>query len=382
MGVIDLPSFYEDMEALGFSDHKSSTSDVAKLLEKLKRERIRGLILDLRQNGGGSLDEAIRLTGLFIDRGPVVQVKNASGKVKTYASKTPKARYDGPLIVLTSRASASASEILAGALQDYGRALIVGDNSTFGKGTVQSVLELGPLMRQMGLRRSGNAGAWTLTIQKFYRPGGSSTQLRGVVPDLPLPSLENFAEFGEEFLFNPLPWDTIEAAKFKPLNLAQPRLAELRARSARRIATDKDFTYLKADIERFRQRQAKKSVSLNEAERRREQKELAAQLEARKQERLARQDPEQTAYAITLANAARPGLPPPMPKTNTLAAPTFNPGPRWKTRTIHCSSSRIRGGRHVRGGQAHLSGLYRVAAAEVTGCFHRQTPSGSARRCW
>jgi carboxyl-terminal processing protease len=319
LGLIDLPSFYEDMETDN-ANHKSSTTDVAKLLDKLKREHVQGLILDLRQNGGGSLDEAIRLSGLFIRKGPVVQVKDASGKVRVYADKDPATHYDGPLIVLSSRGSASASEILAGALQDYRRALLVGDASTFGKGTVQSVIELGPLLREVGLRTSGSAGAWTLTIQKFYRPSGSSTQRRGVVPDLVLPSLGNEADWGEASLSNPLPWDTISPAKYQPMDRVGPYLSELQRRSAQRVATEKEFGYLKAAIALVHQRQGEKSVSLNEAERRREQTQLAAQLEAWKKDVQAHPQPQPTTYEITLRNAGRPGLPAPGLKTNSLAA--------------------------------------------------------------
>src|SRR6185436_10772980 len=159
LGVLELPSFYEDMDGRGGSHHKSTTEDVSRLLNKLKAENIAGLILDLRQNGGGSLEEAINLTGLFIKKGPVVQVRDSKGKISLGSDKNDAALYDGPLIVLVSRFSASASEILAGALQDYERALIVGDSSTFGKGTVQSVLELAPLMRRLGLAHDQSPGA-------------------------------------------------------------------------------------------------------------------------------------------------------------------------------------------------------------------------------
>src|SRR6185436_15162063 len=176
LGVIDLPSFYSAFELEGQkpgAEPKSTTIDVARLIQKLLKEHIAGIVLDLRRNGGGSLEEAINLTGLFIKEGPVVQVKGPDGDPIIEKDRDSAVFYDGPLIVLTSRFSASASEILAGALQDYDRALIVGDVSTFGKGTVQSVMTLAPLMKQLRLPPAYDPGAAVVTIQKFYRPGGS-----------------------------------------------------------------------------------------------------------------------------------------------------------------------------------------------------------------
>ncbi len=325
LGVIDLPSFYEDMESRRGANHKSTTEDVAKLLRKLKQEKVEGIILDLRQNGGGSLEEAISLTGLFIKRGPVVQVKDSRGKVEVYSDKDNSVLYDGPLIVLTSRLSASASEILAGALQDYGRALIVGDASTYGKGTVQSVIELAPLMKQFKLSYAYDPGALVITIQQFYRPSGASTQLRGVIPDVVLPSLSNFAEIGEGSMPNPLPWDMIRPAKYENLDRVQPFTTELQQRSAQRVKTDKDFAYLREDIEQFRKVLDQKTVSLNEEKRRQEKKELAARLEARRQERLARKTPEPQFFEITVENATKTGLAPATTRTSQLAAAHINP---------------------------------------------------------
>src|SRR5882724_9470632 len=226
LGVIDLPSFYAQFDVGGnrrnelageggASAPKSTTADVARLLKKLKEENVSGVILDLRRNGGGSLEEAIKLTGLFIKEGPVVQVKNFDGKIEQDDDTDPSIAYAGPLIVLTSKFSASASEILAGALQDYGRALIVGDASTHGKGTVQSLIQLAPYMRQKGLAATNNPGAVKITIRKFYRASGASTQLKGVTPDVVLPSVNNHAEVGEASLENPLPWDTIASAPYE-----------------------------------------------------------------------------------------------------------------------------------------------------------------------
>ena len=316
LGVIDLPSFYEDMDRLHGPGRKSTTEDVALLLRKLKREKVRGIILDLRQNGGGSLWEAIDLTGLFIAKGPVVQVRDVRGKVTVYADTDRTVQYDGPLLVLTSRFSASASEILAGALQDYGRALIVGDSSTFGKGTVQSVMELNGLMKQLRLGYRYDPGAMVVTIQKFYRPGGASTQLKGVIPDLVLPSLSNLAEVGESALHYPLPWDQIRPAKFQFLNRVQPYLPELKRRSTRRIESDPDFVLLREEIDTFRKSLAEKTVSLSEEKRRRENDEDAARLTARLRNRPGAGKTRERIYEITLRNAALPGLPPALVRSN------------------------------------------------------------------
>src|SRR5258706_10413202 len=188
IGVIDLPSFYSGDESRNGHGHSGATADVAKLIEKLKQENVKGIILDLRRNGGGSLEEAINLTGLFFEFGPVVQTKDGEGHVSVERDRDPTVLYEGPLVVLTSKLSASASEILAGALQDYERAILVGDPSTFGKGTVQSMIQLAPLMHRLKQEPTENPGALKLTIRKFYRPDGSSTQLKGVVPDIILPS--------------------------------------------------------------------------------------------------------------------------------------------------------------------------------------------------
>ncbi len=177
-----------------------------------KRKKSSGIILDLRRNPGGSLQEVINLTGLFIKAGPVVQVKDSDGEIQVDKSDNTSVLYDGPLIVLTSKLSASASEIMAGALQDYGRALIVGDSSTFGKGTVQTVAGLSDIMKRSGLSFKSDPGALRLTIQKFYRASGASTQLKGVVPDIELPSLTNYIDVGEKTLDNPLKYDVIKSA--------------------------------------------------------------------------------------------------------------------------------------------------------------------------
>ena len=224
LGVIDLPSFYATFEAPNSRDKpepKSTTADVARLLTKLKAENVAGVILDLRRNGGGSLEEAIKLTGLFIKTGPVVQVRDENGNVQQADDPDPSVLYDGPLVVLTSRYSASASEIVAGALQDYGRALIVGDASTHGKGTVQSVNQLSqfrPFAHATDRSLTNDPGALKLTIKEFFRPSGTSTQLKGVIPDIVLPSVASESkDIGESALENPLPCETIPSAKIRPL---------------------------------------------------------------------------------------------------------------------------------------------------------------------
>jgi carboxyl-terminal processing protease len=325
LGVIDLPSFYASFDpsnTRGKAEPRSTTEDVKRLLTKLKQENVSGVILDLRRNGGGSLEEAINLTGIFIKEGPVVQVRDYDGTVMEDDDRDPSVVYDGPLIVLTSRFSASASEILAGALQDYGRALIVGDSSTHGKGTVQSVQPLKDALVRMGIRGLTNdPGALKLTIKKFYRASGASTQLKGVVPDIVLPSILNESkEIGETALENPLPWDTIHSAKFDHLNLVEPYLSELRKRSAGRVSTDKEYGYVREDIEFFKKQQADKTVSLNEQVRLKEKEEIDARVKARDKERLARQEPSEKTYEITLKLAQQSGLPAPMAKTNSPVA--------------------------------------------------------------
>lgn len=313
LGVIDLPSFYEDMSARSKGEHTSTTADVAKLLTKLKAEKVDGIVLDLRRNGGGSLEEAIRLTGLFIKQGPVVQVRDSDGAIEVRKDPDPTVLYEGPMIVLTSKGSASASEILAGALQDYDRALIVGDSTTFGKGTVQAVVQLAPILqRSYKMTLETDPGALKLTIQKFYRPGGESTQLKGVASDLSIPSVTDYADFGEKSLDAPLPWDTVPAAKFEKLNMVQPHLAELKKRSQARLATDKDIAYRQEVIARFKKAQAEKTVSLNEQQRLKEKEELEARAKARKQELAARPASKAKVYELTLKQASMAGLPAPM----------------------------------------------------------------------
>ncbi len=326
LGIIDLPSFYSSFELEGRrgGEPKSTTLDVARLLRKLVQEHVAGVILDLRRNGGGSLEEAINLTGIFIKEGPVVQIKDQNGRITVDKDPDPNMLYGGPLVVLTSRFSASASEILAGALQDYGRAMIVGDSSTHGKGTVQSLLQLTPLLRQRGVVLTNNPGAVKITIRKFYRASGSSTQLKGVVPDLVLPSVNNYGEIGEDSLESRLDWDTIDSARYEKMNRVEPYLAEIKHRSEARTADDRDWGYVREDIERYKKMIAEKSVSMNEAERLKEKKENDDRTKGRKKDLASRPEPKEKVYEITLKLTDEPGLPPPVTRTNHLTSSETN----------------------------------------------------------
>ena len=324
VGVIDLPSFYASFDTInsrGKSEPRFTSTDVATLIKKMKAENVRGIVLDLRRNGGGSLEEAIKLTGLFIKEGPVVQVKGPEGDPIIDSDEDPAILWDGPLVVLTSRFSASASEIVAAALQDYGRALIVGDSSTHGKGTVQSLNQLKSFPQMANLEVTPDPGALKFTIRKFYRASGGSTQFEGVTPDVVLPSVFNYSkDIGEKALDYPLPWDTIASAKYDKVDRVAPYLAELMKNSDQRLARSKDFTYVREDIANYRKHQEDKTVSLNEKERLKEKAEDDARTKARDKERLARKAPEPKVYELTLKNAGLPGLPPPVVKTNAVTA--------------------------------------------------------------
>jgi len=333
IGVIELPSFYATIDfgakppdlagdegGTAQPTPRSTSADVARLLKKFTEEHVAGVILDLRRNGGGSLEEAIKLTGLFIKEGPVVQVRASDNTLLVREDTDSGVVYDGPLIVLTSRFSASASEIVAGALQDYGRAVVVGDISTHGKGTVQNLNPLRFWVKPATATATNDPGQLKVTIQKFYRASGASTQLKGVMPDIVLPSVANYSkDIGEAAQENPLEWDTIPSAEFEKLNLVAPCLAELLKRSSDRVATNKDFAYIHEDIALFRKHQADKTISLNEQERLKEKEEAEARQKARDKERLARKEPDRTIYELTLKQLDSPGLPPPVGKTNLLA---------------------------------------------------------------
>ncbi|MGA0844942.1 MAG: carboxy terminal-processing peptidase [Luteolibacter sp.] len=280
IGVITLPSFYAD-----FEEGKVRCSvDVERILKRLIAEEIDGLILDLRNNGGGSLEEVRRMTGFFIERGPVVQVKNTLSQLAVKDSENGKPIYQGPMVVMTDKSSASASEILAGALQDHNRAVVVGEQSTFGKGTVQQPMDIGRMLPLFSAR--DKAGHLKVTIQKFYRPSGSSTQLDGVESDIVLPSLIDALEVGEEFLDHALPHDRIRRAPgFKPLDpqgLFLPRLKEM---SQKRVSECKDFGYVIDDVIRTKERIKKNQLSLDIVERRKELAKSDARQKSRNAER-------------------------------------------------------------------------------------------------
>jgi carboxyl-terminal processing protease len=309
IGWITLPSFYANMENRGAP--KSTTEDVAALISRLKREGIQGLVIDLRRDGGGSLEEAINLTGLFIPRGPVVQAKDSNGKITVSQDTNPELVYNGPLIVLVNRLSASASEIFAAALQDYGRAVIVGDERSFGKGTVQTVLDLGRLMSPFSLG-TADAGALKLTIQKFYRVRGGSTQLKGVESDIVLPSLTDNSEIGEGSLKNRLAYDEVAPVKIVDSMAATPLfLDELRARSAQRIVGDYEFRYTIEDMSRVREKIKENVMSLNEKVRRKELADDKKRKELREKERQSRGPAlDVQAFELTLDDLSAPKLRP------------------------------------------------------------------------
>jgi carboxyl-terminal processing protease len=267
IGVIDLPSFYADAAAAraGKANYVSATADVRRILKDFEAKGVDGVVLDLRANGGGALSEALALTGLFIDRGPIVQVKGSDGHVKSGNDPDRGMVYGGPLIVLTSRLSASASEILAGALQDYGRALVVGDSATHGKGSVQVLLDLGNQLR--GDDQPPKLGDLKLTIQQFYRVNGDSTQIRGVASDVVIPSLTEELGMAEKELENALPFDQVQPVEHDDMGLVPDQLkAILRGRSAERVKNAEDFKKLAREIEAVKQRRLKKVLPLSEKE--------------------------------------------------------------------------------------------------------------------
>src|SRR3984893_7439593 len=304
LGWLTLPSFYADMD----KRQKSTTRDVLALLKRLKKENIAGLVVDVRRNGGGSLEEAISLTGLFLKSGPVVQTKSSNGHVQISSDPDPGIAYSGPLVVLTSRQSASASEIFAAALQDYGRAVVVGDKNTFGKGTVQTMLEIGRFTSLLG-SRSQDDGVLKLTIQKFYRVAGGSTQLHGVASDIVLPTLTDLPEFGEGALKNCLPYDEVPVAHYAKWSDGHPLfIEELKRRSAERVKSNSEFHYVMEDMERLRQKLNDNRITLNEDARRKEIEDDKVRKEMRSKERLARHEEEPRIYRLTLDTVDKPDL--------------------------------------------------------------------------
>jgi len=304
LGWLTLPSFYADMD----KHQKSTTRDVLALLKRLKKENIAGLVVDLRKNGGGSLEEALSLTGLFLKSGPIVQTKDYNGYIRISSDPDNGIAYTGPLVVLTSRQSASASEIFAAALQDYGRAVIVGDKNTFGKGTVQTILPIGRFASLLGSHNDED-GALKLTIQKFYRVAGGSTQLHGVASDIVLPSLSDLPEFGEGALKNALPYDEVAKAKYTKWSDSHSLFVDqLRRRSEERVKNDPEFHYVMGDMDRLRHKIDENRISLNEDLRKKELAEDKLRKETRSKERLARKEEEPQIYRVTLDTVDKPNL--------------------------------------------------------------------------
>ncbi|MFN0038564.1 MAG: carboxy terminal-processing peptidase [Burkholderiales bacterium] len=278
IGVITLPSFYEDIAARqkGSDDYRSASRDVARLLGELKKDKVDGVLIDLRNNGGGSLTEAIELTGLFIGKGPVLQQRDASGEITVQSDTDPGIAWDGPLGVLINRASASASEIFAAAIQDYGRGLIIGESS-FGKGTVQTLVDLDRIAQNS----KPQFGELKMTIAQFFRINGGTTQLRGVTPDILFPSTVLAEDFGESSYDNALPWIQIKAADYAPEGDLKGQLPILATLHEARVKKDRNFQYLQEDLALSRLERDKNLVSLNEAERRKEREAQEARLQSR-----------------------------------------------------------------------------------------------------
>jgi carboxyl-terminal processing protease len=282
LGVVEIPSFYVDFEARrnGDADYRSTTRDVRKLLEELKEEKVDGIIIDLRNNGGGALDEAVELTGLFIKDGPVVQVRQSSGKIDVEKDPDPQIEYEGPLAVIVNRYSASASEIFSGAIQDYGRGLVLGEQ-TYGKGTVQNLIGLDQFVPSA----NNKSGQLKLTIAKYYRINGSSTQNLGVMPDISFPSALDPDEYGESSRPSALKWDQIPTSVYKKYGDLTASIPVLLEKHQKRIINEPEFNYLLEDIHEYRANKDKVEYSLNEAIRKTEREEREAKREIREVER-------------------------------------------------------------------------------------------------
>ena len=282
IGVISLPEFYQDFAAhqKGDKDFKSATRDVSRLLDELKKDKVDGVLVDLRNNGGGSLDEAIELTGLFVGKGPVVQQRDSEGNITVDSDTSAGLAWNGPLGVLINRASASASEIFAAAIQDYGRGVVIGEPS-FGKGTVQTLADLD----QIAKHDKPEFGEIKMTIAQFFRINGGTTQLRGVIPDINLPSMTDAEEFGESSFDNALPWSQIKAADYTPSGDLTSILPILIANHDKRVSHDKDFKYLQEDIAEFNKLRQKNLISLNEADRRKEREAQESREKSREKNR-------------------------------------------------------------------------------------------------
>ncbi len=271
IGVIIVPEFYTNFGRGNRDKNFASTSrDVRKLLDTLKAENVEGVIIDLRNDGGGALSEAIELTGLFIKRGPVVQVKDVTGKIDVEQDPDPAIVYDGPLAVMVNTYSASASEIFSGAIQDYGRGLIIG-SQTFGKGTVQNMISLDRIIPPTPEQK---IGALKLTIAKFYRITGSSTQEKGVIPDISFPSQIDRKEYSESAYPSALPWDTIGSAQFQKFADLNPYIPELKEKHKKRVASNEEFKKIIDEIKEYEKKKNKKAFSLNEEKRKAEKEKM------------------------------------------------------------------------------------------------------------
>ncbi len=278
IGLIILPAFYQDFEGRRRDEpnYRSATRDVAKLLDELKQEKVDGIVIDLRDNGGGSLTEAVELTGLFIDVGPVVQVRDSRGRVEVQQDTQRGTSWDGPLAVMVNRASASASEIFAGAIQDYGRGLIIGE-PTFGKGTVQNLVDLDMFVRG----EAPGFGQLKITVAQFFRVAGGSTQNRGVTPDIAFPVTLDAQDYGESTYDNALPWSQVDPAKYAVQADFKPLLPLLETRHEARAKKDQEFIWWSEDVARYRKERDEKTVSLNESVRRAEREQNEARRKAR-----------------------------------------------------------------------------------------------------
>ena len=333
LGWLTVPSFYNsDM------DHKegqrdagatkvrdaSTTKDVRRIVERMKKEGVEGLVIDLRRDGGGSLEEAINLSGLFVGPGPVVQAKDSNGRVSVSEDSEVKPFFDGPVVVLINRLSASASEIFAAALQDYGRAVVVGDQRSFGKGTVQTLLDVGKFMPLFHSQGSG-AGSLKLTIQKFYRVSGGSTQHRGVLSDIVLPSATDTPEIGESALPNPLAYDEVDPQQINKFGATTPLIDSLRHRSLERVAKDQEFHYINEDMKILRQKLDQNELSLNEKFRKEELAQEKKRKEERNAERKLHPAAPTIAYEVSLDTVDKQELPRVVPKKKPVKAPEGDP---------------------------------------------------------
>lgn len=267
IGVINLPSFYMDMEAArrNLPNYKSTTRDVRRILASFRNQGVQAVVLDLRRNGGGSLNEAVDLTGLFVADGPIVQVRDYNGGQDVLEDGDPSIAWSGPLVVVTSKFSASASEILAGAIQDYRRGIVVGDPATHGKGTVQSLQDIGRRAFRTRLFGAPDLGALKITMQQFYRPSGESTQRRGVLADIVLPALSAHRAMGEEDLDYAIPFRKVDSVPFRKYQMVSDAILKyLREKSTARIKESEEFAKLERLIAAFKSRKDRKTVPLNE----------------------------------------------------------------------------------------------------------------------